>query len=396
MFSIYSLKVLMRERLTAVAEEILAEFEKITDGYEEEIHRQRELLEAFTVIQTCKPQIKLHRIDFPEQHYFNVKEVLANQQHCNQERSSSLYHEEPEALQTEEDLEKLCTTQQAEQLPLKQEADTIMIPIYEESDHSESESMDEEFLSPDSPIAESQDQFGIKHIDSELRTKTKHNDLQSHCNNADDSPISSSQCKSDLNFPQQLDLKEDEAFADEQLWNQVGCSSLEEPEPPCIKEETEELCNSQQGEQLVLKQEADDIMETQFDEESDHSESGSLSYDLLFPCPLTEILDELGSQHAYCGSVKKSELKKKTEHNSLQSICNNADDSPISSSPCKSDLNFAQQLDLKENETLTDEQLLNQAGCSSRDQEDLEEFCNSRQAEEPKQEADAVMILPNN
>ena len=138
-------------------------------------------------------------------------------------------------------------------------------------------------------------------------------------------------------FPQQLDLKEDEAFADEQLSNQEGCSCLEEPEPPCIKEDPEELCNSQQADQLVL--EADNIMVTPFDAESNHSESGSLSDDLLlFPCPLTEILDELGSQHAHCGSIKDSELKMKTEYYSLQSFCNNVDDSTISSSQCKSDL----------------------------------------------------------
>uniref|UniRef100_A0A3P9D8N5 C2H2-type domain-containing protein n=1 Tax=Maylandia zebra TaxID=106582 RepID=A0A3P9D8N5_9CICH len=45
----------------------------------------------------------------------------------------------------------------------------------------------------------------------------------------------------------------------------------EEPEPPQIKEEQEELCSSQEGEQLGLKEETDTFMVTAA-EEGEHSE----------------------------------------------------------------------------------------------------------------------------
>uniref|UniRef100_UPI003AADB795 uncharacterized protein n=1 Tax=Centroberyx gerrardi TaxID=166262 RepID=UPI003AADB795 len=51
-----SLRTFVNERLTAAAEEILGVFEKTIEVYEEEIDRQRRLLEI-----VLKPEIKLHR-----------------------------------------------------------------------------------------------------------------------------------------------------------------------------------------------------------------------------------------------------------------------------------------------------------------------------------------------
>ena len=76
-------------------------------------------------------------------------------------------------------------------------------------------------------------------------------------------------------LPQQHVCKEEEVLADQQLCNQERNSSLdqEDPEPPEIKEEQEELCTSQEGEQLVVKVETDTVMLTPAYEESDHSEA---------------------------------------------------------------------------------------------------------------------------
>ncbi|XP_049908175.1 zinc finger protein 664-like [Epinephelus moara] len=73
--------------------------------------------------------------------------------------------------------------------------------------------------------------------------------------------------------PQQHVYKEEEVLTD-----QERSSSLdqEDPEPPQIKEEEEELCISQEGEQLELKEEADTFMLTPTHEESDHSEDQTL------------------------------------------------------------------------------------------------------------------------
>ena len=57
MSSVQYLREFISERLTAAAEEIFTVFEKTIVQYEEEVDRQRRLLET-----VLKPEIKLHRI----------------------------------------------------------------------------------------------------------------------------------------------------------------------------------------------------------------------------------------------------------------------------------------------------------------------------------------------
>ena len=56
MASVQCFREFLNERLTAAAEEILGVFEKTVVVYEEEIHRQRKLLDI-----VLKPEIKLHK-----------------------------------------------------------------------------------------------------------------------------------------------------------------------------------------------------------------------------------------------------------------------------------------------------------------------------------------------
>ncbi|XP_042366665.1 zinc finger protein 664-like isoform X1 [Plectropomus leopardus] len=133
MSSVEYLREFVNGRLTAAAEEIFGVFKRTIVEYEEELERQRRLLDI-----VWKPQIKLHGTELPQQHVCKEEEVPADQQLCTQERSSSLDQEEPEPPQIKEELEE-----QAEQLVLKQEADDFMlIPPYEGSDHSEDQSLD--------------------------------------------------------------------------------------------------------------------------------------------------------------------------------------------------------------------------------------------------------------
>ncbi|XP_058469225.1 zinc finger protein 892-like [Solea solea] len=142
MSSLPYLRRLIKERLNAAGEEIFRLVEASLVVYEEEVDRQRKLLEI-----VWKPEVKLQRIEHEEK-------VLTEQQLCNQERNSSLDQEAPESLQMEE--EEICTSQEQEQLELKQEADTFMLtPDNEESNHME-------FLSP---VAESRDQTGNKRVE---------------------------------------------------------------------------------------------------------------------------------------------------------------------------------------------------------------------------------------
>ena len=106
--------------------------------------------------------------ELPQQHVCKEEEVLTDQQLCNQERNSSLDQEEPKPPQTKVEQEEMCTSQEGEQLVLKQETETFMLtPDYEESDDREPEPVGEhQLLSQNSPEAESQDQHRRKHVDS--------------------------------------------------------------------------------------------------------------------------------------------------------------------------------------------------------------------------------------
>ncbi|XP_039858460.1 uncharacterized protein LOC120715493 [Simochromis diagramma] len=150
------LREFINERLTAAAEQIFLEFEKTIVQYEEEIDRQRRLLDI-----TWKPQIKLHRTDIPLQPVCEEK-VLPELQLCDQERSSSVDQEEPEAPQIKEEQEQLCSSQEGEQLGLKEEMDTFMVTVAEESDHSEPEADSEQL-----PSLSSDNFFCTKPTDTE-------------------------------------------------------------------------------------------------------------------------------------------------------------------------------------------------------------------------------------
>ncbi|XP_014185570.1 zinc finger protein 550 isoform X1 [Haplochromis burtoni] len=160
--SVQYLREFINERLTAAAEQIFLEFEKTIVQYEEEIDRQRRLLDI-----TWKPQIKLHTADVPHEHVCKEEEeVLPEQQLWNQERSSSVEQEEPEAPQIKEEQEELCSSQEGEQLGLKEETDTFMVTAAEEGGHSEPEGDEEQLLCHSSAGAESQDQEGGRSADS--------------------------------------------------------------------------------------------------------------------------------------------------------------------------------------------------------------------------------------
>ncbi|KAF1389441.1 hypothetical protein PFLUV_G00073460 [Perca fluviatilis] len=177
MSSVQYLREFVIERLTAAAEEIFGVFEKTIVEYEEEIDRQRRLLNV-----VWKPEIKLLRIELPQQHVCKEEEeeeeeeeVPAEQQPCIQERSSSLDQEEPEPPQIKEEQEELCTSQEGEQLELKQETDAFMLtPTYEESEHSEPEpNTDHQLFSHTSHVAESQDQKGAQTVGCRFDTRDK-------------------------------------------------------------------------------------------------------------------------------------------------------------------------------------------------------------------------------
>ncbi|KAM6972984.1 uncharacterized protein FYW47_003073 [Aplochiton taeniatus] len=113
------LRALLNERLSAAVEEIVVVFENTIGEYEQELSRQRRLLDSL-----LKPKLILHRTD-PLQLSVWEDLVPPEQQHCEQERSPSLDQEDPEPPQIKEEPGELWTNQEGEQLQgLEEEADT--------------------------------------------------------------------------------------------------------------------------------------------------------------------------------------------------------------------------------------------------------------------------------
>uniref|UniRef100_UPI0037E9B96C zinc finger protein 850-like n=1 Tax=Semicossyphus pulcher TaxID=241346 RepID=UPI0037E9B96C len=163
MSSVESLREFVNERLTAAAEEIFGHFKRTIAEYEEEIDRQRRLLDV-----VWKPEIKLHRIDLQQQHVCKEEEVLTDQHLCIQERNYNLDQEDPDPPVFKEEQKELCSSQEGEQLILKRETDTFMlISPYEESDNSEHEpKSSHQLLSHNFHVAVNKEHNGGLHIDS--------------------------------------------------------------------------------------------------------------------------------------------------------------------------------------------------------------------------------------
>ncbi|XP_059192796.1 zinc finger and SCAN domain-containing protein 12-like isoform X2 [Centropristis striata] len=214
MSSVGYFREFVKERLTAAAEEIFGVFIKTVFEYEEQIDRQRRLLDI-----VWKPEIKLHRIELPQQRVCEEEEeeeeeeVPADQQLCIQERNSSLDQEDPEPPQVKEDPEppqvkeepeELSTSQEGEQLVVKQET-----PTYEESDYSEDQTT---YITPDDTLiaAETESVFIIPVRSSVLhdtasyyqllsgdQLEPKQQKTRSHINNVSSPNLSENNCKTD-------------------------------------------------------------------------------------------------------------------------------------------------------------------------------------------------------
>ncbi|XP_034542655.1 zinc finger protein 184-like [Notolabrus celidotus] len=172
MSSAESLREFIIERLTAAAEDIFVVCQRTVVLYEEEIDRQRRLLDV-----VWKPHIQLHRLEIPQQHVCKEEEEegLSDQQLCNQETSTSLDQEDPEPTQVKEEHEDLCTREDREQLELGQATKALELTLtFEESDNSEPELRNEDqLLSPDPHVADNQDPKTGEHGDSESTRKSK-------------------------------------------------------------------------------------------------------------------------------------------------------------------------------------------------------------------------------
>ncbi|GLD50647.1 zinc finger protein 124-like isoform X1 [Lates japonicus] len=202
-------------------------FEQTIVEYEEEIDRQRRLLDI-----VWKPEIRLHRTELPQQHVCKEEEVLTEQQLCNQERNSSLDQEEPEPPQIKEEQEEVCSSQEGEQLVLKQESQTFMLSLLLMRKVS---TVKQNQTVSSSPLTTLQLRArlgrGSQHVDLQdqlhkCRDKDKRGDCStSHRNNEHNSPTTETHCNTQTELPQQHVCKEEEVLTEQQL-----CKLVEEPQ----------------------------------------------------------------------------------------------------------------------------------------------------------------------
>ncbi|XP_078791886.1 uncharacterized protein LOC111948918 isoform X4 [Oryzias latipes] len=356
MSSLQSLRELISERLAAAAEEICRLCEGTIVQYEQELCRQRRLLDVI-----WKPQLQLHHIVLP-QHWMTEEEDL-----CNQQRNFRVEQEEPEPPQIKEEQEELFISQDEDKLDLKQETDTLMeIPTYEEDENSEADLNNQQSFN----VTDSQDEEGNQHekststTDEETEstsTTDEETDPQnryqrkrrngSHVQSVDGSHMSADQCDSGLHLhtivlPQCWMNKEEDLciqqrnfrVEQEELELPQTKEEIQEPEPPQIKEEPGELFISQDEDQLDLKQETDTLMEIPTYEEDENSEA-DLNNQQSFN--VTDSQDKGENQHEESTSTTDEETdpqnrdqRKKRDTSHVQSV----DSSHMSEGQCNSDL----------------------------------------------------------
>ncbi|KAM9425651.1 uncharacterized protein KZ484_011686 [Pholidichthys leucotaenia] len=134
----------------------------------------------------------------------------------------------------------------------------------------------------------------------------------------------------------------------------------QEPKPPWVKEEEEELFISLEGEQPVVKLEAETFMVTPIFEENEQSEAEPNSEQVLsHNCTATEIQDDVDSK-----SVKEEEPNPEKRRLKTRSHSTSDDDSLTSKTLCENETEAPQLHNCKEEEVLTVQQLWNQGGAT--------------------------------
>ncbi|XP_076733236.1 uncharacterized protein LOC101474970 isoform X1 [Maylandia zebra] len=282
MSTVQHLREVIQERLTTAAEEIFSEFAKTIVRYEEEISQLRLL--------NIRPGIKSHNTG------------LDDQQVCDQERSSSLHQQDPEPPQTREEQKEMCSSEEGEQLELKQEAEGINVWTGEEVDllwksgvklttvdlpqqHNckENEDLD------DPQVCSQERNPSLNQEDPEQEEMYTNQEGEQLARNQETKGIVvwtgqelgimwNPEVKLNrIDLPQH-DCKDEGGLTDQQVCNQKNNSTLDQEDPSQIKGEQEKLSTTQEGKPLVQKQETGTFSACK---ESDHSEPGPSSDQLL-------------------------------------------------------------------------------------------------------------------
>ncbi|KAM4597235.1 uncharacterized protein V3H82_023112 [Fundulus diaphanus] len=284
MSSVQHLREFISERLTAAAEEIFGVFHRTIAQYEEEMDRQRRLLDA-----AWRPGGSLQEAGLLRRRLCVKPGMPAAPQLCHQQGGSTRTQQQPEppglrgparpeTLHVKVEPGKLCSSPEDQQLVLKQEADTFLLNCAARG-LGPSEPEPEHIFPHKFPPPGSQ---GSRYQGSASAAREPTRNLGSGAEagstsasparpEPDEAPERGGAAGTRLcvraDVPRRPVSPQEEPPADQRFCHLEGKSSEErlEPEPLQIQKEQEE--------QLVLKEEIDSFTVTSAYEESDESEA---------------------------------------------------------------------------------------------------------------------------
>ncbi|XP_061568668.1 zinc finger protein 501-like [Cololabis saira] len=193
MSKVNHLREFIGQRLTAAAVEIFSVFEKTILEYEEELDRQRRLVDL-----AWKPEIRLHRIDLPQENVCKVEEdgVFSDQHLDNLERSCSPDQEEPGNPQTIK-LEEDASGQEMKQEDV--EVDVSLVNLADVNvENGEPGPNFGQLLLHTSPEAQNKDEEGTESLRSDSSKTADLEPMRRHSDLEDTAVPSDSNCKSNL------------------------------------------------------------------------------------------------------------------------------------------------------------------------------------------------------
>ncbi|XP_061568657.1 zinc finger protein OZF-like [Cololabis saira] len=193
MSKVNHLREFIGQRLTAAAVEIFSEFEKTILEYEEELDRQRRLLDL-----AWKPEIRLNRIDLPQENVCKVEEygVFSDQHLDNLERSCSPDQEEPGNPQTIK-LEEDFSGQEMKQEDV--EVDVLLVNLADgKFENGEPGPNCDQLLLHTSPEAQNKDEERTESLRSDSSKTADLEPMRRHGDHEDSAVPSDSNCKSKL------------------------------------------------------------------------------------------------------------------------------------------------------------------------------------------------------
>ncbi|XP_029920193.1 zinc finger protein 771-like [Myripristis murdjan] len=148
MSTIQVLRAFVSQRLSAAVEDIFGLLETTITEYEEEIERQRRLLED-----VVQPEIRIHKADLPP----DVRQLIVSKEEVNQE-----------AVHIKEEEEEVWTNQEAEQLQDLTKFPFTAVPVKSEDDEEEAPpSQLHQSQTEESREAEPVPSTSVKHIKTE-------------------------------------------------------------------------------------------------------------------------------------------------------------------------------------------------------------------------------------